>query len=212
MTDDQMAKRLREVQLSIPEYMTGTVVSDGTLPLRVSLDSDSSRAEVTPNSNIAGALPAGTRVAMLRQSPSLLVVLGILHTDVSPFTWFTVGDTGVPFQNSWVNYDTIWAAAAYRKIGNAVYLRGLVRSGSVPSVIFTLPVGFRPLKNEAFPAVISTLNVVTGAASAGTAHTHPLAIESVTRLDVTTSGNVQITNPDVFNSYLSLSGVSFFID
>ena len=49
------------------------------------------------------------------------------------------------FQNGWLNYDAaVYPAAAYRRIGTWVYLRGLLKSGTVGAVpAFTLPVGFR---------------------------------------------------------------------
>ena len=53
----------------------------------------------------------------------------------------------VTFQNSWVNYDSTessWAHAKYRKIGDITYIRGLVKDGTSPGTIFTLPAGFRP--------------------------------------------------------------------
>ena len=50
------------------------------------------------------------------------------------------------FLNGWVNYGTgsTWPVAAYRKIGDEVQLRGLIRAGPIPASAFTLPVGFRP--------------------------------------------------------------------
>jgi hypothetical protein len=53
--------------------------------------------------------------------------------------------------NSWVNYLVGYATAGYRKIGDIVYVRGMVKSGSpVNSIIFTLPVGYRPVYNHLF--------------------------------------------------------------
>jgi hypothetical protein len=48
-------------------------------------------------------------------------------------------------QNGWVVYDATYGSAAmYRKVGNIVLVRGLVRNGTVAATIFTLPAGFRP--------------------------------------------------------------------
>lgn len=57
-----------------------------------------------------------------------------------------VGATGEPaFQNSWVNYGLGQRACRFWKgIDGIVHLEGLVKSGSVPGVIFTLPEGYRP--------------------------------------------------------------------
>lgn len=49
------------------------------------------------------------------------------------------------FQNSWVNYGSPWATAAYYKDAvGVVHLRGLVKNGTSMSTIFTLPAGYRP--------------------------------------------------------------------
>lgn len=53
------------------------------------------------------------------------------------------------FGGTWVNYDTnLYTAAAYRKVGDIVYLRGLVKGGVTQTPIFTLPVGYRPNPNR----------------------------------------------------------------
>jgi len=61
---------------------------------------------------------------------------------------YTMPDTGwlVPtLQNGWVQYDTTYGnAAIYRRINGIVFVRGLLRSGTVGATIFTLPAGFRP--------------------------------------------------------------------
>lgn len=47
--------------------------------------------------------------------------------------------------NSWVRFDTTYGQAAYMKDANGfVHLAGLVKSGSIGTVIFVLPPGFRP--------------------------------------------------------------------
>jgi hypothetical protein len=57
---------------------------------------------------------------------------------------YTTPWTDVVYENSWTNYDTVYHGAQYRKVGDRVELRGLVRSGTVGNTIFTMPVGFRP--------------------------------------------------------------------
>jgi microcystin-dependent protein len=55
------------------------------------------------------------------------------------------------FVNGWVNYDpTTYSVAKYRKIGNVVYVSGLVKSGTLNTDIFILPVGYRPARNLHF--------------------------------------------------------------
>jgi hypothetical protein len=58
--------------------------------------------------------------------------------------------TAPTFLNGWSNYSTaVYQQAGYRKIGDQVFLRGLVKGGTL-GVIFTLPVGFRPVLIEHF--------------------------------------------------------------
>lgn len=93
------------------------------------------------------------------------------------------------FQNGWVNYDTSTynIAGFYRDALNRVYLRGLVRNGTVSTAIFTLPAGFRP-DRECIFAVISN--------------------STIGRVDVYPSGQVRAETPSN-NTYVSLDGISF---
>jgi hypothetical protein len=66
------------------------------------------------------------------------------------------GDTGwvmLTLLNGWVMYDNAYGPSGYlglatapilRRIGNIVYTRGLIRSGSLGSIIAVLPAGYRP--------------------------------------------------------------------
>lgn len=74
---------------------------------------------------------------------------------LNPTAW-----TAVTFQNGWSNFGGGYQAAQYRKIGDVVQVRGLIKSGTVGSAAFTLPAGFRPVLDES-RAVIS--NGVFGA-------------------------------------------------
>jgi hypothetical protein len=61
--------------------------------------------------------------------------------------WREVGATGQPsFENSWVNYNssTYRTAAFYKDPFGVVHIKGLVKSGSSGTTIFTLPPGNRP--------------------------------------------------------------------
>lgn len=59
---------------------------------------------------------------------------------VNPSAW-----TVPAFQNGWVHFAGGYQSIQYRRINaDLVYLRGLMTSGTMPSVAFTLPVGFRP--------------------------------------------------------------------
>lgn len=102
---------------------------------------------------------AGTGVITTYTQPGVtsnyLLVEDVTGVGVSGHTHPQIDDTGwiaPTLTNGWLNYDTTaYSAAAYRKIGSVVYLRGLVKSGTVGAgtgaYIFQLPVGFRPPKN-----------------------------------------------------------------
>lgn len=70
--------------------------------------------------------------------------------------WHLVGGAGEPaFANSWVNFGATDAYPAGFKLvsDTAVRLRGLVKSGTITTTIFTLPVGYRPLYSVRVPVV-----------------------------------------------------------
>lgn len=64
--------------------------------------------------------------------------------------------------NSWDNYDTAtYAGAGYRKsAAGQVYLRGLLKTGALGTVMFTLPAGYRPAKD--LHLVIAIFNGAVG--------------------------------------------------
>lgn len=62
--------------------------------------------------------------------------------------------TDAVYENSWETYSGSHNNAGYRVSGKTVYFRGLVKSGTVPSVIFTLPIEIRPTKQ----LLISTIS------------------------------------------------------
>lgn len=106
-------------------------------------------------------------------------------TALAPSAW-----TAVTFQNSWVNFaGGIDVATKYRKVGDIVYLQGAVSGGSVPSTIFTLPSGFRPVARHIFP-------VISNASAIG-------------RVDVNASGAVSCEVGNTANVFLS--GIQFSI-
>lgn len=66
--------------------------------------------------------------------------------DVDGESWRKVGDPGEPsLQNSWVNFGGFYAPAGFRRdyLG-LVYLRGMVKTGTINTTIFSLPPGYRP--------------------------------------------------------------------
>lgn len=83
-------------------------------------------------------------VGNTRLTTTGLTVNGVSYT---PTAW-----TAATLQNGWVNLSAGFATAAYRKVGDMVQLRGLVRSGTVDAntPILTLPAGSRPPLTEQF--------------------------------------------------------------
>lgn len=61
------------------------------------------------------------------------------------------------FTNSWVNYGAGFPTAAYRKIGDIVYLKGLLKNGVLNNQAFNLPVGYRPATTRHFMTMMTAL-------------------------------------------------------
>jgi hypothetical protein len=120
--------------------------------------------------------------------PAYLLVEDITGTEAPSGAYYEAVWTPVTsFLNSWVNYGG-WGTAAYRKVNDLVYLRGLVRNGVVGTSIFTLPAGYRPPASLVFP------NVTGEPFTPG-------------RIDVLLDGNVW--HASGVNGYVSLSGIVF---
>ena len=68
--------------------------------------------------------------------------------------WHEVGTSGEPvFENGWANSGGSYADMAFRLDSSGyVHLKGRVQGGTPDSVIFTLPVDYRPNKNQKFAA------------------------------------------------------------
>lgn len=97
------------------------------------------------------------------------------------------------FTNSWVNFGSTYQVAGYGlDQRNFVILRGVVKTGTVGSPMFTLPAGFRPAARRIF-AVVSN----NGA-------------DVVSRLDVESDGKVTLIAGG--NVYATLDGVSFYAE
>lgn len=115
-----------------------------------------------------------------------------------------IGDSGwqaLPLQNGWVSYDNTYGPNGFsgsasppsmRKIGNIVFLRGLVKNGNVSLAIATLPVGFRP--------VMEKTRVTT------------TSVELFTQLDIQGSTGNIIPVTGVNTSWVSLNNITFLAD
>jgi hypothetical protein len=91
------------------------------------------------------------------------------------------------FSNSWVNYDTD-RIARYWKMGDTVFLAGIIRDGTIGATAFTLPAGFTPktTAGSLFPVVAGGAFGFVAVYGAGDV--------------IPTAGN---------NSYLCLDGIAF---
>src|SRR5713226_3483177 len=61
--------------------------------------------------------------------------------------------TDATLANGWVTWGTPYPTPGFRKIGDQVFLRGLIKSGTIGLAAFTLPLGYRPIA-EIAPAVL----------------------------------------------------------
>lgn len=154
------------------------------------------------------------------------------------------GDSGwidaTSFVLGWENYGGTYRTVGWRKIGNRVWLKGLIRGpGNVKGSMFTLPVGFRPPAALIFGCPVNSVTDTFAATgdnpatfntgtpnNATTAHTHPVNIPTMdiqtavsfnglsSRVDVTPDGVVALTYliAAPATTWVSLEGVSFLID
>jgi hypothetical protein len=102
----------------------------------------------------------------------------------------------VSLQNGWVRYDNAYNPPSYFKDSlGIVHLRGMVRTGTMRTAIFTLPSGYRPEFRELFAtsSLIPTATVTNGSGYG--------------RLDITNDG--QVIPWEGTNGWISLDGITF---
>lgn len=145
------------------------------------------------------ATPGTTADRLIKTGASGLVTLASLTvtgTFIPPApTWTDASTLMTAAGNGWVDFGGgVFAEAAYTKDALGwVHLRGLVKSGTINTTIFTLPVGFRPAQQCIF---------ATAAANAANVYQ---------RLDVTAGGIVRQDSAAAgTNVYQSLEGVRFY--
>jgi hypothetical protein len=132
-------------------------------------------------------LPALPSVA----DPTSISFLSSLETYLTTTTsdggWVTA-----TLGNSWVSFDggATFDIPSYRLLNRVVYLKGLMKSGTSATTVFTLPVGSRPLKSIQFIGVSTT-----GAAKIRIDNAGNVSVQSYT-----TGGS---------NADVSLNGISF---
>jgi hypothetical protein len=98
--------------------------------------------------------------------------------------------TVTSFENSWVSLESSYVPGYCKDGMGFVHLRGIVKDGTINTVVFTLPVGYRP-EQAHYQA--------TSAYSGGYIH----AVCSVT-------ANGQITALTSSNAEFSLDGITFY--
>ncbi len=118
----------------------------------------------------------------LLNNKDLFIYLNKNKANITQENWITPTLT-----NAWVAYDTRTAKYKKSSIGR-VYLKGIVKSGTIGTSIFTLPVGYRPDEVMTYPIVS---NGVYG------------------YVTINTDGTVVCTSGS--NASVSLSGINFFV-
>lgn len=102
------------------------------------------------------------------------------------------GDTGwvtPTLLNGWVNYGSGFTTAGYRKVGNKVMLKGLLKDGTMTLSMFVLPTGYRPTQTSIY--------AVNSGGVFGSIY-------------IQTDGNVYAVVGS--NAFISLDGIEFYID
>jgi hypothetical protein len=85
--------------------------------------------------------PLGAELKQLNDRIYSLERRGTYPSWVADASWNVIST----FSNSWTNYDASWPTAAYRVDSEGwLIMRGLLRSGTLNSVAFTLPAAYRP--------------------------------------------------------------------
>lgn len=93
--------------------------------------------------------------------------------------------------NSWVNYGGSDPVVQYTKSGNLIVLKGIVKNGTITpgTVIFTLPVGYRPLERTYANGICSG-NVPV-------------------RFTIDTNGAVSVYSTNFNNTWVQFDGITF---
>lgn len=115
-----------------------------------------------------------------------------LQVNVPAVAWREIGAAGSPaFENSWANFGAGRQTAAFRvDERGAVFLKGLVRAGTLNTACTTLPVGYRP------PLAITLATISNNVLG---------------RVDVDANGGVIAAKDSIgSNVFVSLDGISFF--
>jgi len=118
------AQTLTNKTLTAP--IIGTIANTGTLTLPTSTDTLVGRATTDTLTNKTLTAPA--------------ISDPVITGSTGAWSALTLNTAG-----NWANYGGSYAVAAYKKVGDLVFIRGLVvRSSGADTLIATLPSGYRP--------------------------------------------------------------------
>lgn len=129
-----------------PKLRTATVVTIGPT-LTITLGG----ATVTAVALAMATFSVGDAVQVLTLPGARPLVLGGISS--APGDWHEVGGVGEPaFQNSWTNFGSGFQVVGFRKVGDIVYLRGLIKApnATLTQTAFTLPAGYWPPVNAVY--------------------------------------------------------------
>jgi len=95
------------------------------------------------------------RVYSGSDSMTYLTAEDVTGTDVPAGSYYEAGWTELELINGWVQYSSpsSYASAAFRKVNDMVYLRGIIAGGTVGAIIAHLPPGYRPPTYHHVPIV-----------------------------------------------------------
>jgi hypothetical protein len=178
-----------QIQTGVPDPSPSVPTITGTyLPLAQIYVA--AGATVITNANITSLRPVA------RFKDSMTQVLA-----TPPETWRSAVAEGIIATN-WNNpVSGQIGTIQYRLFNGCVEFQGGARTtaaidgsgGSTTSTILTLPTGYRPARSCLCKVLLETATNTTGAASAGTAHTHTIPEQfRAARVNVLTSGVVQL--------------------
>jgi hypothetical protein len=190
---------------------SGAILTTGeitaTSPLTVQLDGTT---DIPTAQTIDSYIPTVADVVAVLVQGTDLLVLGVIGIGVPgsvggpPDTWHVIGDPGEPaFQNNWAPAGASADTPMFRKVNDIVFLNGSITPGigttPVDEVVFTLPVGYRPLN----PFIFAPYSDIDGAHATD----HYIYVEP--------SGDVFVTCLSGFgavSTYFCFSGVTFPAD
>lgn len=126
-------------------YVTAVNLSTYTVTIQETPSSGTSIADVPV---LESYWPSVNETVFVIMRNGSYIVLGKVDDGVSQ-GWTNIGS----FTGGWTNLGSPESNTAYKRKLNVVRLRGAVKTGSLSSAAFTLPVGYRPAGQRYFAVV-----------------------------------------------------------